>query len=90
MPNEPLATKLTQLMDGFGLRQKRANALLAAFKLVTDAHAKTLRVLRDYADQDTTVDVRRAQEGFAEVRIRKRPLTRCCPNCAGRSKPSRP
>ena len=71
MSNEPLATKLTQLMDGFVLRQKRANALLAAFKIVTDAHGKTLKVLRDYADQDTTVDVRRAQEGFAQVRIKE-------------------
>ena len=59
MPNEPLLNQLTQLTEGYTQRQKRAAALQAAFKFVTDAHSKTSRFLRDYADQDTTVDVAR-------------------------------
>ncbi len=80
MPNEPLLNQLTQLTESCTQRQKRANALQAAFKLVTDAHSKTLKVLRDYADQDTTVDVRSAQDGFAAVRIKEETIDPLLPD----------
>jgi hypothetical protein len=57
MPNEPLLLQLTQLTDNYKLRQKRANAVQSVFKLVTDAHNKAIRCLRDYAEHDTTLDV---------------------------------
>ncbi len=69
MPNEPLLLQLTQLTDSYSLRQKRANAVQSAFKLVTGAHNKALKALRDYAEHDTTVDVHSAQEAFARVRV---------------------
>lgn len=78
MPNEPLLLQLTQLTDSYTLRQKRANAVQAAFKLTGDALAKTQRALRDYAEHDTTVDVQAAQDAFARVRVREEgidPLT---------------
>lgn len=71
MPNEPLLLNLTQLVDGYALRQKRANAVQSAFKLVTDGHSKALKALRDYAEHDTTVDVQRAQDAFARMRVRE-------------------
>lgn len=71
MPNEPLLLNLTQLVDGYALRQKRANAVQSAFKLVTDGHSKALKALRDYAEHDTTVDVQRAQDAFARIRVRE-------------------
>jgi hypothetical protein len=71
MPNEPLLLQLTQLTDSYSLRQKRANAVQAAFKLTGDALAKTQRALRDYAEHDTTVDVQAAQEAFGRVRVKE-------------------
>lgn len=71
MPNEPLLTQLTQLNEGFALRQKRANAVQAVFKLVTNSQAKALKALREYAEHDTTVDVHGAQEAFARVRVKE-------------------
>lgn len=71
MPNEPLLLQLTQLTDSYSLRQKRANAVQAAFKLTSDALTKTQRALRDYAEHDTTVDVQAAQEAFARVRVKE-------------------
>lgn len=78
MPNESLLLQLTQLTDGYALRQKRANAVQAAFKLATDAQNKALKALRDYAEHDTTVDVQSAQAAFARVRVKEEgidPLT---------------
>ncbi len=78
MPNEPLLYQLTQLSENYALRQKRANAVQAAFKLVANTQAKTLKALRDYAEHDTTVDVASAQEAFARVRVKEEaidPLT---------------
>jgi len=68
MTNETILLQLTGLIDDYALRQKRANAVQAAAKLVTDAHNKTLKALREYAEQDTTVDVQGAQAAFAGVR----------------------
>lgn len=78
MPNEFILLQLTQLTDGYALRQKRANAVQAAFKLTTDAQNKALKALRDYAEHDTTVDVQSAQAAFARVRVKEEgidPLT---------------
>lgn len=71
MPNESILLQLTQLTDGYALRQKRANAVQAAFKLTTDAQSKALKALRDYAEQETTVDVQSAQAAFARVRVKE-------------------
>ena len=49
MPNETLLLQISQLADSYTLRQKRANAVQAAFKLTGDALTKTQRALRDYA-----------------------------------------
>lgn len=78
MPNETLLLQISQLADSYTLRQKRANAVQAAFKLTGDALTKTQRALRDYAEHDTTVDVRAAQEAFGRVRVKEEgidPLT---------------
>lgn len=78
MPNEPLLLQLAQLTDTYALRQKRASTVQAAFKLVVNGQAKSLKALRDYAEHDTTVDVQSAQEAFARVRVREEaidPLT---------------
>ncbi len=71
MANESLLLQLTQLIDSFSLRQKRAGAVQSTFKLVTDAHNKALKALRDYAEHDTTVDVAGAQAAFGRVRVRE-------------------
>ncbi len=71
MANEPLLLQLTQLTDSYTLRRKRAAAVQSTFKLVTDGHNKALKALREYAEQDTTVDVQGAQTAFARVRVRE-------------------
>jgi len=71
MANESLLLRLTQLVDSYALRQKRASAVQSTFKLVTDAHNKALKALRDYAEHDTTVDVQGAQAAFARVHVRE-------------------
>lgn len=49
MANEILLNQLTQLLDAYSLRQKRANIEQSSFKLVINTHSKTLKALRDYA-----------------------------------------
>lgn len=71
MANEPLLLQLTQLIDNYTLRQKRAGAVQSSFKLVNDAYNKALKALREYAEHDTTVDVAGAQAGFGRVRVRE-------------------
>lgn len=80
MPNEPLLTQLTQLTDSYTQRQKRASALQSAFKLVTDAHSKTMKALRDYAEQDTTVDVHSAQDAFGQLRVKEEAIDPLSPD----------
>lgn len=78
MPNESLLLQLSQLTDTYSLRQKRANAVQSTFKLVANAHGKTLKALREYAEHDTTVDVQTAQDAFGRVRVKEEaidPLT---------------
>lgn len=78
MPNEPLLLQLTQLGEAYALRQKRANAVQAVFKLVANSQVKATKALREYAEHDTTVDVHGAQEAFARVRVKEEaidPLT---------------
>jgi hypothetical protein len=80
MANESLLLQLTQLVDSYALRQKRASAVQSTFKLVTDAHNKALRALRDYAEHDTTVDVQGAQAAFARVHVREEALEPLAPD----------
>jgi hypothetical protein len=80
MANESLLLQLTQLIDSYILRQKRANAVQSAFKLVSDAHNKALKTLRDYAEHDTTVDVESAQTAFARVRVREEAIDPLAPD----------
>jgi hypothetical protein len=78
MSNEVLLNQLTHLIDAYSLRQKRANVVQSSFKLMTNAHSKTLKALRDYAEHDTTVDVQVALDAFARVRVKEEaidPLT---------------
>ena len=80
MANESLLLQLTQLVDSYALRQKRATAVQSTFKLVTDAHNKALKALRDYAEHDTTVDVESAQAAFARVRVREEAIDPLAPD----------
>lgn len=71
MPNTTLLTQLDALRDAYTQRDKTALALLAALKGTTNAHGKTLKALRDYGEQDTTVDVSGAQAAFGGLRLRE-------------------
>ncbi len=71
MPNTPLLTQLDALRDAYAQRDKTALALLAALKGTTNAHGKTLKALRDYGEQDTTVDVSGAQGVFGQLRLKE-------------------
>jgi hypothetical protein len=68
MANESLLLHLSQLIDGYSLRQKRAGAVQSSFKLLNNAHNKTLKTLREYAEHDATLDIGTAQAHFARVR----------------------
>lgn len=80
MPNEPLLLQLTQLGEAYSLRQKRANAVQAVFKLVANSQVKATKALREYAEHDTTVDVHGAQEAFARVRIKEEAIDPLMPD----------
>ena len=80
MPNESLLLQLAQLSEGYALRQKHANAVQAAFKLVANAQAKTVKALRDYAEHDTAVDVASAQEAIARVRFKDEAIDPLAPD----------
>ncbi len=80
MANESLLLQLTQLIDNYALRQKRASAVQSAFKLVNDAHNKAIKALRDYAEHDTTVDVAGAQAAFGRVRVREEAIDPLAPD----------
>ena len=69
MPNETLLLQLTQLTDTYLLRQKRAAAVLSAFKLTGDALSKTVRALQEYAAEDSMVAA--AQDAFARVKVKE-------------------
>ncbi len=78
MANEILLNQLTQLLDAYSLRQKRANIVQSSFKLVINTHSKTLKALRDYTEHDTTVDVKAALDAFSRLRVKEEtidPLT---------------
>ncbi len=80
MPNEPLLLQLTQLGEAYSLRQKRANAVQAVFKLVANSQVKATKALREYAEHDTTVDVHGAQEAFTRVRIKEEAIDPLMPD----------
>jgi hypothetical protein len=80
MANESLLLQLTQLIDSYSLRQKRAGTVQSSFKLVNDAHNKALKALRDYAEHDTTVDVAGAQAAFGRVRVREEAIDPLAPD----------
>ena len=80
MANEPLLLQLTQLIDNYSLRQKRAGAVQSTFKLVNDAHNKAAKALREYAEHDTTVDVAGAQAAFGRVRVREEAIDPLAPD----------
>ena len=80
MANESLLLQLTQLIDNYALRQKRASAVQSAFKLVNDVHNKAGKALRDYAEHDTTVDVAGAQAAFGRVRVREEAIDPLAPD----------
>lgn len=86
MANESLLLQLTQLVDSYTLRQKRASAVQSTFKLVTNAHNKTLKALRDYAEHATSVDVQGAQAAFARVRVREEAIDPLTPDLRRESK----
>lgn len=71
MPTPSLLAQLDALRDAYTQRDKTALALLAALKATTNAHGKTLKALRDYGDQDTTVDVSGAQTAFGGLRLKE-------------------
>ena len=80
MPNEPLLSQLTQLSEGYLLRQKRANAVQTIFKLVTNSQTKAVKALREYAEHDTTIDVQRAQEAFSRVQLKEEAIDPLAPD----------
>ena len=80
MPNETLLNQLSLLTESYTQRKKTATAVQAAFKLVTDAHSKTLKALRDYAEQDTTVDVAAPRRPSPRVRMKEEAIDPLLPD----------
>ena len=71
MPNETLLAQLDALRDAYAQRDKTALALLAALKGTTNAHNKAAKALREYGEQDATVDVSGAQGAFGQLRLKE-------------------
>lgn len=71
MPNETLVTQLDQLREIYVQKQKAGAALEHTLKAITAAQAKTQKALVDYENQNMDVDVRRAQEIFANLRLKE-------------------
>lgn len=74
MPNDTLLTQLDSLRDIYSQQQKAAASVQAAFKGVTNAHAKAQKALRDLGAQNSSAfaaSVPGAQEAFAQSRLKE-------------------
>lgn len=71
MPNETIISQLDQLREQYTLQQKAATTLQATLKNITAAQSKTQKALMDYNVQNTGVDVRPAQDAFANLRLKE-------------------
>jgi hypothetical protein len=80
MANETLSKQLDDRRESYIQRQKAASSLQAAFKLTTNAHGKAQKALRDYHEQDATVNVQSAQESFTQLRLKEEAIDPLLPD----------
>jgi hypothetical protein len=74
MPDEALIIALDKLRDSYSQRQKVTQNLLTALKGTPGALTKTARVLREYAQQGSSIDadkVIQAQQSFEALRLKE-------------------
>ncbi len=80
MPNETIISQLDILRESYLQQQKMAAALLASLKTITNVQSKTQKALADYSLQNTGADVTRAQEVFAQLRLKEETIDPLLPD----------